>query len=39
MTIDKPIQDEILQTFRQELVQDDLLRDGDSVGTDDETLL
>ncbi|KAI0699119.1 CRAL-TRIO domain-containing protein [Cytidiella melzeri] len=29
----------ILKQFRQELVEGDLLHDGDSIGTDDETLL
>lgn len=28
-----------LKQFREELVKEDLLHDGDSIGTDDETLL
>ncbi|KAJ3571562.1 hypothetical protein NP233_g3671 [Leucocoprinus birnbaumii] len=36
----KPVpQKTILERFRKELVADDLLHDGDSIGTDDETLL
>lgn len=34
-----PKEDEILQNFRSALVAEDLLHDGDSIGTDDETLL
>lgn len=29
----------ILQTFREQLYAEDILHDGDTVGTDDETLL
>jgi hypothetical protein len=32
-------QDQILEQFRKELVEEDLLHDGDTIGTDDETLL
>ncbi len=28
-----------MKQFREELVKEDLLHDGDSIGTDDETLL
>jgi hypothetical protein len=31
--------EEILHTFRKELFEEDILHDGDSLGTDDETLL
>lgn len=29
----------LLQQFREEIVKDDMLHDGDSIGTDDQTLL
>jgi hypothetical protein len=29
----------VLKQFREELVQEDMLHEGDSIGTDDETLL
>ncbi|KAJ7784584.1 CRAL TRIO domain-containing protein [Mycena metata] len=32
-------QDEILKTFREELFGEDILKEGDTIGTDDETLL
>ncbi|KAJ7505341.1 hypothetical protein B0H11DRAFT_1978161 [Mycena galericulata] len=31
--------DEILNTFRQELFDEGILQEGDTIGTDDETLL
>ncbi|KAJ7109714.1 CRAL-TRIO domain-containing protein [Mycena crocata] len=34
-----PTHDDILKTFRQELFDEGILREGDSIGTDDETLL
>ena len=32
-------QDAILKQFREELTKEDLLHEGDSIGTDDATLL
>jgi hypothetical protein len=32
-------QEKVLQEFRKQLVEKDLLHDGDTIGTDDETLL
>jgi hypothetical protein len=32
-------QEQTLQTFREELFSEGVLREGDSIGTDDETLL
>ncbi len=32
-------QDALLRQFREELVNEDLLHDGDSIGTDDHTLM
>ncbi|KAG7088446.1 hypothetical protein E1B28_012438 [Marasmius oreades] len=34
----EPSQESKLETFRQELFDEDILHDGDSIGTDDETL-
>ena len=31
--------DEILAQFREQLVNEDILQDGDTIGTDDDTLL
>lgn len=31
--------DEILAQFREQLVNEDILHDGDTIGTDDDTLL
>lgn len=32
-------QEDILKTFRQQLEEEEILHDGDTIGTDDETLL
>jgi hypothetical protein len=34
-----PAHDEILKTFRRELFEEGILHEGDTLGTDDETLL
>ncbi|KAJ6584960.1 CRAL-TRIO domain-containing protein [Mycena capillaripes] len=34
-----PTHDEILQTFRRQLFDEEILHEGDTIGTDDETLL
>ena len=38
-TMTRSSQDAVLQRFRKELVADNILHQGDSIGTDDETLL
>ena len=38
LTMAKSSQDVVLQRFRKELVADNILHQGDSIGTDDETL-
>lgn len=34
-----PTQQDTLHKFRQQLFEDGILQDGDTIGTDDETLL
>lgn len=39
MVVPKEKQDDILKQFREQLEQRDLIHDGDTIGTDDATLL